>query len=86
VRGFSDPESMRPNARAPETAGSWTALWQFVPCSGFNHARCQALMRDAGYSGSWAPQRTAGVDSFSLRPVSQLRGANMDRLFKTPHT
>ena len=85
LRGFSDPSIMRGGAEAPETAGAWTTLWQFVPC-GTTHEQCGALMKNMGYKNVWTPTRTEGVDSFSLRAISQLREGSNDRLFKEPWT
>lgn len=46
------------------------------------------MMRNMGYANVWAPSRVGGVDSWSLRPIAQLRegGANAARLFKEPWT
>jgi hypothetical protein len=75
---------MRGSQFSLENAGAWTADWQFVPCS-YTHAQCGTLMRAMGYDNVWAPKMTEGVDSFSLRPISQERGAaNNNRLFKAP--
>ena len=43
-------------------------------------------MKSMGYDNVWTPKQTEGVDSFSLRPISQLRGTKNDRLFKEPWT
>lgn len=76
LRGFRDPDSMRPVAKSPENVGAWTADWQWVPCESFNHNKCANLMRQMGYKNVWTPTWQAGVDSFSLRPVATLRTAN----------
>lgn len=39
LRGIKDPASMRPGAASPETAGTYTVQWQFVPC-GTTHEQC----------------------------------------------
>jgi hypothetical protein len=56
-----------------------------VPCS-YTHNQCANLMRSMGYGNVRTPQWTSGVDSFSMRPISQLRGTTNDRLFKQPWT
>jgi hypothetical protein len=77
---------MRGSQYSLENAGAWTSDWQWVPCS-YTHTQCANLMRSMGYAHVWTPKRTPGVDSFSLRPVSQLRGgARNERLFKQPWT
>jgi hypothetical protein len=43
-------------------------------------------MKSMGYQNVWTPKWTEGVDSFSMRPISQLRGTQNDRLFKQPWT
>mgnify|MGYP001811057928 CR=1 FL=1 len=83
LRGFSDPKYMRGGAMTLENAGAWTADWQWVPCD-WSHSKCANLMKNMGYKTVWTPKKTEGVDSFSMRPISQLRGNNNDRLFKEP--
>ncbi|KAI8462327.1 MAG: hypothetical protein J3K34DRAFT_194117 [Monoraphidium minutum] len=85
LRGFADPQYMRGSQYSLENAGAWTADWQFVPC-GWSHSQCANLMKGMGYKDVWTPKMTEGVDSFSMRPVSQLRGdaKRSDRLFKEP--
>lgn len=83
LRGLSDPALMRGSQFSLENAGAWTADWQFVPCS-YTHETCANLMRSMGYAKVWTPKMTPGVDSFSMRPISQLRGTKNDRLFKFP--
>jgi hypothetical protein len=41
-------------------------------------------MKGMGYGNVWTPKPTPGVDSFSLRPISQLRTRDNARLFKRP--
>jgi hypothetical protein len=76
---------MRGSAFSLENAGAWVSDWQFVPCS-YTHEQCANLMRGMGYSNVWTPKYVSGVDSFSMRPISQLRGDSNDRLFKEPWT
>jgi hypothetical protein len=83
LRGFSDPSYMRGSALSLENAGAWTVDWQWVPCS-WSHNKCANMMRNMGYGNVWTPKKVEGVDSFSMRPISQLRGTNNDRLFKEP--
>lgn len=85
LRGISDPSYMRGGKYSLENVGAWTADWQWVPCS-WSHTQCAGLMKNMGYDNVWIPQKVEGVDSFSLRPVSQLRasGKLADRLFKQP--
>jgi hypothetical protein len=40
-------------------------------------------MKNMGYDSVWTPGYVEGVDSFSLRPVSQLRTTNQ-RLWQKP--
>lgn len=44
-------------AEHPVSVGTWTALWQFVPCD-WTHARCGALVASYGH-GTWLPARVA---------------------------
>ena len=85
LRGLNDPSDIRGTAKSLEVAGAWTVDWQFVPCS-YTHDQCATLMKSMGYDNVWTPKRSEGVDSFSLRPISQLRGTSNDRLFKEPWT
>lgn len=75
LRGFSDPNWIRDNQFSPESVGTWTADWQFVPCDGWSHEKCAGLMRDMGYTQVFTPKQTPGVDSFTLREASALRAA-----------
>lgn len=85
LRGFANPEYMRGNPNGLEYAGTWTADWQWVPCS-WTHNDCVNLMKNMGYIHVRPPKWVGGVDSFSMRPISQLRGVRNDRLFKEPWT
>ncbi|KAI8464817.1 MAG: hypothetical protein J3K34DRAFT_439029 [Monoraphidium minutum] len=87
LRGLNNPQNMRGGAEALENAGAWTVDWQWVPC-GWSHNQCANLMKGMGYKDVWTPRKSEGVDSFSMRPVSQLRadGALESRLFKEPWT
>lgn len=85
LRGFSDPNWMRGSQYSLENAGAWTSDWMWVPCE-WTHQQCAGLMKSMGYDNVWTPGYVEGVDSFSLRPISQLRGTNNDRLFKEPWT
>ncbi|GBF96386.1 hypothetical protein Rsub_09185 [Raphidocelis subcapitata] len=85
LRGFSDPNWMRGSQYSLENVGVWTADWQWVPCE-WSHEKCGTLMKGMGYQNVFTPKWTEGVDSFSMRPISQLRGTNNDRLFKQPWT
>lgn len=76
LRGFRDPDSLRGTASSPENVGAWVADWQWVPCESYSHEKCGALMKQMGYANTWAPSFTEGLDSYSLRPMSTLRGAN----------
>ncbi|KAF8072387.1 ttc4 [Scenedesmus sp. PABB004] len=76
LRGFRDPDAMRSTAISPETVGAWNADWQWVPCEGWSHDKCASLMRSMNYKEVWPPAWTAGLDSFTLRPIATLRGAN----------
>jgi len=86
-RVFGDPADMRNSQFSPENVGTWTADWQFVPC-GWTHDRCVELFKSVGYGAARPPRMTPGVDSYSLRPVSELRvaaGSSIARtLFETP--
>lgn len=83
LRGFSDPSYMRGSQFSLENVGAWTSDWQWVPCS-YTHDQCANLMRGMGYGTVFTPKWTEGVDSFSMRPISQLRGTKNDRLFSEP--
>lgn len=85
LRGFRDPQYMRGSPRSLENAGAWTSDWQWVPCE-WSHSQCANLMRNMGYDNVWTPQKVEGVDSFSMRPISQLRSTSNARLFQEPWT
>ena len=74
-RGFSDPKAMRGGDFAPETAGTWVADWQWVPCQGWSHLKCAMMMRGAGYKRVFTPADTPGVDSNTLKRVSKVIGS-----------
>lgn len=86
-RVFSNPAEMRGTQFSPENVGTWTSDWQFVPC-GWTHDKCVELFKSVGYKDARPPQMTQGVDSYSLRPVSELRlaaGSSLQRtLFDKP--
>ena len=46
---------------SPETTGTWTAEWQFVPCS-WTHDMCRMLMESFGYNDTRVPGMTPGRD------------------------
>lgn len=73
LRGFSEPDAMRGTGHSPESVGTWTTTWQFVPCEGYSHAKCAGLMKDMGFDNVFTPTKTEGVDSYSLRPMATLR-------------
>jgi hypothetical protein len=72
LRGFRDPDAMRSTGHAPESVGTWTANWQFVPCE-WDHNKCAGLMKGMGFDTVYTPTFMEGHDSFSLRPMSTLR-------------
>lgn len=45
-------------ADSPESVGTWTALWQFVPCE-WTHAKCAKFMASFGYD-TRVPPMTPG--------------------------
>jgi hypothetical protein len=47
-------------AETPESVGTWTAMWQFVPCS-WSHKQCASFMSSHGYR-SWTPMWTKGIN------------------------
>ncbi len=58
VRAFPARDAASPEY--PIAVGTWTALWQFVPCS-WDHARCaRALRRATGYD-TRVPRNTTGI-------------------------
>lgn len=81
-RVFSNPADMRGTRFSPENVGTWTADWQFVPCE-WTHDKCVDLFKSVGYASARPPQATQGVDSYSLRPVSELRLASGSALSRT---
>jgi len=87
ARVFGNPIEMRGTQFSPENVGTWTADWQFVPCS-WTHDKCVEMFKSVGYASARPPAMTPGVDSYSLRPVSELRlaaGSTLQRtLFDKP--
>jgi hypothetical protein len=73
LRGFSEPDAMRGTGHSPESVGTWTVNWQFVPCEGWSHAKCGELMTSMGFDKVFTPAFAEGMDSFSLRPMASLR-------------
>jgi hypothetical protein len=73
-RGFRDQTMIRGSGYSPEAVGTWLADWQWVPCEGWSHQRCGQLMRSMGYNQVFTPSWQEGLDSYSMRPVSSLRG------------
>ncbi len=72
-RGFSKPEMMRGEGTSAEAVGVWVADWQFVPCA-YTHKMCVDLMKNKmGYKNSFGPKIVEGVDSFSLKSLSNAR-------------
>lgn len=57
---------------APESVGTWTTNWQWVPCD-WDHSKCAGLMKDMGFDNVYTPTFVEGHDSFSLRPMATLR-------------
>jgi hypothetical protein len=82
ARVFGNPAEMRGTQFSPEAVGTWTADWQFVPCE-WTHQRCVDMFKSVGYAQARAPRPSAGVDSYSLRPVSELRLASGSSLART---
>jgi hypothetical protein len=82
ARVFANPGEMRGTQFSPENVGTWTADWQFVPCE-WTHQKCVELFKAVGYAQARPPTRSPGVDSYSLRPVSELRLASGSSLART---
>lgn len=45
---------------SPESVGTWTAMWQFVPCGNWTHEKCAHFVRSYGYR-SWTPSWKHGT-------------------------
>lgn len=80
MRGFRDPATLRGKATSAEAVGTWTADWQWVPCT-WTHEQCGQLMKDMGYGDVWTPKMTPGIDSITLREAGSLRA----KAVKCPH-
>lgn len=52
VRAFKELEG----PYAPQSVGTWTALWQFVPCA-WTHAKCAEFVKSYGYK-TYTPGHT----------------------------
>ncbi len=72
---------LRGASTSPEAVGTWTADWQWVPCS-YTHEQCGDLMKSMGYSNVWTPKMTPGIDSVAMRELGNLR---VKSSFGCPH-
>ncbi len=69
-RIFGDPQAVRGGKTSPYGPGVWTVDWQWASCTS-SHAECAALFDRHGYQGTKTPPPTSGIDSCTLKPISQ---------------